>query len=47
MTDGDRVIDPIGSDRGRKVIWSHPAFADRKMILRNEKEIICISLAKA
>ncbi|MFO0935604.1 MAG: PQQ-binding-like beta-propeller repeat protein [Gemmataceae bacterium] len=40
------VMDPVGSDRGRKVIWSHPAFAEKKMIFRNEKEIICVSLAK-
>lgn len=40
------ILDPIGSDRGRKVIWSHPAFSQQKMIVRNEKEIICVSLAK-
>lgn len=40
------VMDPIGSDRGRKVIWAHPAFADKKMVFRNEKEIVCVSLAK-
>lgn len=41
------VIDPIGADRGRTVIWSHPAFAQKKMVVRNEKEIICVSLAKS
>jgi outer membrane protein assembly factor BamB len=40
------VMDPIGADRGRKVIWSHPAFANKAMIVRNEKEIVCFSLAK-
>jgi outer membrane protein assembly factor BamB len=40
------VMDPIGADRGRKVIWAHPAFADKKMVFRNEKEIVCVSLAK-
>lgn len=40
------VMDPVGADRGRKVIWSHPAFSDKKMIFRNEKEIVCVSLAK-
>ena len=40
------VLDPIGADRGRKVIWSHPAFAGKKMLVRNEKEIVCLSLAK-
>jgi outer membrane protein assembly factor BamB len=41
------VLDPIGADRGRKVIWSHPAFAEKRMIVRNEKEIVCVSLAKS
>ncbi len=40
------VMDPIGADRGRKVIWSHPAFAQKSMVFRNEKEIVCLSLAK-
>lgn len=39
------VMDPVGTDRGRKVIWSHPAFAEKTMVVRNEKEILCISLA--
>lgn len=39
------VMDPVGSDRGRKVVWSHPAFAGKTMTIRNEKEIINISLA--
>jgi outer membrane protein assembly factor BamB len=40
------ILDPVGADRGRKVIWAHPAFANKAMIVRNEKEIVCISLAK-
>ncbi len=27
------------------VCWSHPAFADRCVFLRNDKELICVSLA--
>jgi outer membrane protein assembly factor BamB len=30
---------------GRKVIWSHPAFANRCCFARNDKEIVCVSLA--
>jgi outer membrane protein assembly factor BamB len=41
------ILDPIGADRGRKVIWSHPAFANQCMFVRNEKEIVCVSLAKS
>jgi outer membrane protein assembly factor BamB len=29
----------------RTVVWSHPAFADRMMFARNDKEIVCVSLA--
>jgi hypothetical protein len=29
----------------RNVVWSHPAFADRMMFARNDKEIVCVSLA--
>jgi len=32
---------------GRKVIWSHPAFANRCCFARNDKEIVCVSLAAA
>ena len=28
------------------VVWSHPAFANKCVYLRNDKELICISLAK-
>ena len=30
---------------GREVVWSHPAFAARRMYARNDKEIICVDLA--
>jgi len=30
---------------GRPVVWSHPAFAGRCAFIRNDKEIICLSLA--
>jgi hypothetical protein len=26
-------------------VWSHPAFADRCALMRNDKEIVCVSLA--
>jgi outer membrane protein assembly factor BamB len=29
----------------RRVVWSHPAFADRCLFARNDKEIVCVSLA--
>jgi outer membrane protein assembly factor BamB len=39
---------PIGSVKlaGRRVVWTHPAFADRCVFARNDQEIVCVSLAK-
>jgi outer membrane protein assembly factor BamB len=31
--------------KDRLVVWSHPAFADRCVFARNDKEIVCVSLA--
>jgi len=40
-----KLIDPVGVGLGRKVVWSHPAYADRCVFARNDKEIVCASLA--
>jgi outer membrane protein assembly factor BamB len=32
--------------RGRLVVWMHPAFANKCVYVRNDKELICYSLAK-
>ncbi|CAN5640357.1 PQQ-like beta-propeller repeat protein [soil metagenome] len=44
--DRAKVIEPTGTAFGRKVAWCMPAFADKKMFVRNDKELLCISLAK-
>lgn len=31
---------------GRRVIWSHPAFANRCVFARNDREMVCVSLAE-
>ena len=36
---------PSSGGGGRKVVWSHPAFANRCVYARNNHEIICVSLA--
>ncbi|MBA4190132.1 MAG: pyrrolo-quinoline quinone [Planctomycetaceae bacterium] len=41
-----KLLEPTGAAFGRKVLWSHPAFADKCVFLRNDKEIICVSLAE-
>jgi outer membrane protein assembly factor BamB len=39
------LLEPTNTDAGRPVVWSHPAFANRCVYARNDKEIICVSLA--
>jgi len=40
-----RLLEPTGTSSGRNVLWSHPAFADKHVFARNDKEIVCVSLA--
>ncbi|MCB1125837.1 MAG: PQQ-like beta-propeller repeat protein [Verrucomicrobiae bacterium] len=39
------LIEPTGTAAGRNVVWSHPAFADRHVFVRNDEELACFSLA--
>lgn len=39
------VLEPTHSAKGRKAVWAHPAFADRCVYFKNDKEIVCVSLA--
>jgi hypothetical protein len=32
--------------RNRLVVWMHPAFAQKCVFVRNDKELICFSLAE-
>lgn len=41
------VLEPTNSAFGRPVVWSHPAFAARCLFARNDKELVCVSLAAA
>ncbi|MEO1994255.1 MAG: PQQ-binding-like beta-propeller repeat protein [Planctomycetaceae bacterium] len=40
------VLEPTGEAFGRQVVWSHPAFAERCLFARNDKELVCVSLAE-
>lgn len=40
------VIDPTNECFGRSVVWSYPAFADRTLFVRNDKELVAYSIAK-
>jgi outer membrane protein assembly factor BamB len=39
-----KLLEPTGDAFGRAVVWSHPAFANRCIFARNDKELICVSL---
>ncbi|MDH3716520.1 MAG: PQQ-like beta-propeller repeat protein [Planctomycetota bacterium] len=39
------VLEPTGEAFGRDVVWSHPAFANRSVYARNDKELVCVDLA--
>ncbi len=43
--DRAHLLDPTQQAFGRKVVWSHPAFANKCVFARNDKEIVCVSLA--
>jgi outer membrane protein assembly factor BamB len=40
-----KVIEPTQGNSGRDVVWCHPAFANKCIFVRNDKEIVCVSLA--
>ncbi len=40
-----KLLEPVGVGLGRRVVWSHPAYANRCVFARNDQEIVCVSLA--
>jgi outer membrane protein assembly factor BamB len=40
-----KIVEPTGVAFGRDVVWSHPAFANKCAFIRNDKELVCVSLA--
>jgi outer membrane protein assembly factor BamB len=43
--DRAHVIEPTNVAFGRKVVWCAPAWANRRVYVRNDSEIICVDLA--
>lgn len=39
------VLEPTNEAFGRDVVWSHPAFAQKCLFARNDKELVCVDLA--
>ena len=40
------VIEPLDRMPNRKVVWTHPAFANKSAYIRNDKEIVAVSFKK-
>ncbi len=40
------IVEPTNEAFGRAVVWSHPAYANKCAYIRNDKEIVCVDLAK-
>lgn len=38
------VLEPTNEAFGRSVVWTHPAFANGHCFVRNDQEIVCVSL---
>lgn len=45
--DRARIIEADDPMPGRKVVWVHPAFAHRNVYVRNNRELVSVSLAKS
>ena len=41
------LLEPTNVDPDRAVVWCQPAFANRSVYVRNDKELVCASLAAA
>lgn len=44
--DRAKVIEPTNLAFGREVVWSPPAWANRRVYLRNDQECLCLDLAE-
>jgi outer membrane protein assembly factor BamB len=41
-----KIVEPTNEAFRRPVVWSHPAYAQKCAFIRNDKEIVCVDLAK-
>jgi outer membrane protein assembly factor BamB len=40
-----KILEPAGTSQRRSIVWSHPAYAQRCIFARNDREVVCVSLA--
>jgi len=41
-----KLIEPTRKQHPRGVVWTHPAFANKHIFIRNDRELVCASLKK-
>lgn len=41
-----KLIEPTRKQHPRGVVWTHPAFANKHVFIRNDRELVCASLEK-
>ena len=41
-----KIIEPTKEQLPRGVAWSHPAFANKHVFVRNDNKLVCIDLSK-
>ena len=39
-----KLLKPTSFARGRDIVWSHPAFANKRIYARNDEELVCFDL---
>jgi hypothetical protein len=40
------LVEPTNECFGREVVWSHPAFAGGCIVVRNDRELVCVRAAE-
>ncbi len=41
-----QLIEPTAKIKRRMTVWTHPAFANKSVYMRNDKEIVCVDLSR-
>ncbi len=44
--DRAKILEPTNVAFGRDVVWCMPAFANKRMYVRNDKQLVCVDLSK-
>jgi len=44
--DRAKIVEPTNKMAGRPTVWCHPAYAGKCLFVKNDEEMVCVSLAK-